>query len=289
MANLFFKLKTSTDNSRRLKYHRILFLPLHISLFVLFLLPDVKAQHRDVPYVPTPYETVEKMLDLAHVGPGDYVIDLGSGDGRIVIAAAKRGAYGHGVDIDPRRISEARRNAANAGVEDRVLFVEGNLFETDFSRASVVTMYLLNSVNMKLRPGLLENLKPGTRVISYYFNMNEWKPDKKIEVNMSDVFFWVIPAIVKGKWHWKAGNEVFEMNASQEFQMVQVDLKSGNTLLNVDNILLTGDKLSFTAENPETETNYVFSGTINSNKISGTVQIRNIENNAVKNWDATIK
>jgi hypothetical protein len=118
--------------------------------------------------------------------------------------------------------------------------------------------------------------------------MNEWKPDKKIEVNMSDVFFWVIPATVKGKWHWKTGNEVFEMNASQEFQKVQIDLKCGNTFLNVDNILLSGDKLSFTAENAGSGTNYIFSGTINSNKISGTVQVRNSENNAVKNWDAAM-
>src|SRR5690606_25162917 len=126
---------------------------LAIKLFLFgFLLADtstVSAQHRDVPFVPTPYETVDEMIKLAGVGPGDYVIDLGSGDGRIVIAAGKRGAFGHGIDIDPRRINEAKRNAIKSGVDDKVMFIEGNLFETDYSKATVVTMYLLNSVNMK--------------------------------------------------------------------------------------------------------------------------------------------
>jgi SAM-dependent methyltransferase len=287
MDELFFTQNTSAKNSGSTMCARLLLLPVMLAFFALCHFSELYAQHRDVPYVPTPYETVEKMLDLANVGPGDYVIDLGSGDGRIVIAAAKRGAYGHGVDIDPRRISEARRNAVNAGMEDRVLFIEGNLFETDFSRASVVTMYLLNSVNMKLRPYLLKNLKPGTRVVSYYFNMNEWKPDKKIEVNMSDVFFWIIPATVKGKWHWKTGNEVFEMNANQEFQEVEIHLKSGDTAMNVKNVLLKGDKLSFSAENPGSGINYIFNGRIDAGKISGTVQIRDSENTSVKNWDAT--
>ena len=180
-------------------------------VFFILLAPKITAQHRDVPFVPTPYETVDEMLNLANVGPGDYVIDLGSGDGRIVIAAGKRGAFGHGVDIDPKRISEAVKNTAKAGVEDRVLFVEGNLFETDFSKATVITMYLLNSVNMKLRPHMLEKLRPGTRVVSYYFNMNEWEPDKQILINNSDVYYWVIPAKVNGKWNWQNGNQDFSL------------------------------------------------------------------------------
>ena len=120
--------------------------------FFVFLIGELNAQQLDVPFVPTPESVVEKMLDMAQVGPGDYVIDLGSGDGRIVIAAAKRGAYGHGIDLDPRRIKEARENAGKAGVEDKVIFMEGNIFKTDFSRASVVTLYLLSSVNISCAP-----------------------------------------------------------------------------------------------------------------------------------------
>jgi SAM-dependent methyltransferase len=257
-------------------------------LFVLFSITGVQAQHRDVPFVPTPYETVEEMLKLADVGPGDYVIDLGSGDGRIVIAAAKRGAYGHGIDIDPKRISEAKKNASKAGMDNRVLFMEGNLFETDFSRASVITMYLLNSVNMKLRPNLLKNLRPGTRIVSYYFNMNDWEPDKRIEVNNSDIYFWIIPASVEGKWNWQTDNRKFSMSAKQEFQKVTLELKADNTNLKVDETLLSGDKLSFTAAHPSDGTTYVFSGRVEGKKVTGMVQTRKGENYTVENWDAVM-
>lgn len=258
-----------------------------LSVVLFFVLaPALMAQHRDVPFVPTPYETVEEMLKLADVGPGDYVIDLGSGDGRIVIAAGKKGAFGHGIDIDPKRISEARRNAEKAGVEDRVLFMEGNLFETDFSNATVVTMYLLNSVNMKLRPHMLEKLKPGTRVVSYYFNMSDWEPDKQVLVNNSDVYFWIIPSRVKGKWLWKLGDKQFDMTAGQQFQKITLDLKSGNAALIVTNPSLEGERIWFTAENPSDGTHYVYHGRVNGNSITGTVQIRNGENSSVETWTA---
>ncbi len=249
---------------------------------------DIKAQHRDVPFVPTPYETVEEMLKLANVGPGDYVVDLGSGDGRIVIAAGKRGAFGHGVDIDPKRISEARRNAEKAGVDDKVLFIEGNLFETDFSKATVVTMYLLNSVNMKLRPYMLKNLKPGTRVVSYYFNMSDWEPDKQVLVNNSDVYYWVIPANVSGNWNWKNGDNEFTMKIDQVFQKIKPELQSGNTSLKISNPSLEGDKIWFTAENPLDNTRYVYHGKVNGNSIVGTVQIRNGENSSIETWTAAM-
>jgi SAM-dependent methyltransferase len=257
-------------------------------VFFLLLIFQSNAQQRDVPFVPTPYETVEEMLKLANVGPGDYVIDLGSGDGRIVIAAAKKGAYGHGIDIDPKRIGEARKNASKAGMDGRVLFIEGNLFETDFSRASVITMYLLNSVNMKLRPHLLKNLKPGTRIVSYYFNMNDWEPDKRIEVNNSDVYFWIIPANVEGKWNWKTEGRSFNMNVRQVFQKVTVDIKADNTTLKVNDALLSGDKITFTTINPADGTSYVFNGRVEGRNIAGTVQIRNGENYSIENWDASI-
>lgn len=257
--------------------------------FIFLLIFEVNAQHRDVPFVPTPYETVEEMLNIANVGPGDYVIDLGSGDGRIVIAAGKRGAFGHGVDIDPKRIIEARKNAEKAGVDDHVLFLEGNLFETDFSKATVVTMYLLNSVNMKLRPHMLEKLKPGTRIVSYYFNMNDWQPDKQVLVNNSDVYYWVIPATVKGNWSWKNNSQDFTMAVTQKFQIIDIDLTSGNKTLEVNNPNLTGNKIWFTVENPADNTKYVYHGRVNGDNISGTVQIRNGENSSIETWTATLQ
>jgi ubiquinone/menaquinone biosynthesis C-methylase UbiE len=157
----------------------------------LFLPP---ALARDVPYVPTPEKVVERMLEIANVGPNDLVYDLGSGDGRILIAAAKKhGARGVGIDIDPDRIREARANARSAGVSDRVEFREGDLFKTDLSQASVVTLYLLSSVNLQLRPKLLSELKPGTRIVSHAFDMGDWKPLKVEKVGSSTVYYWVVP------------------------------------------------------------------------------------------------
>lgn len=146
----------------------------------------VDAQQLDVPYVSTPHVVVEKMLDIADVGPGDYVIDLGCGDGRIVIEAAQRGAYGHGIDLDPRRIKEAERNAVKAGVHNRTMFLQADIFKSDFSRANVITMYLLTSVNLKLRSRLLETLEPGTKIVSHNFDMGDWKPDRHIRVGDSN-------------------------------------------------------------------------------------------------------
>lgn len=246
----------------------------------------VYAQHRDVPFVPTPYETVEEMLNLAGVGPGDYVIDLGSGDGRIVIAAGRRGAFGHGVDIDPKRINDARRNAARANVDDKVMFVEGNLFETDFSKATVITMYLLNSVNMRLRPLMLEKLKPGTRIVSYYFNMNDWEPDKQVVVNNSDVYYWVVPAKAGGSWAWNNNNQDFEMQIEQEFQKIKPEVTADNIQLQVIEPSLMGDRIWFIAENPDDKITYVFHGRIEGELISGTVQIRSGERNFVETWTA---
>lgn len=148
----------------------------------------------DVPYVPTRQVVVDAMLDLAKVSENDVVYDLGCGDGRIVITAAKKhGATGTGVDIDPERIAEAKQNAQEAGVADKVNFVQGNLFEMDFSKASVVTLYLLPSVNLKLRPQLLEQLKPGTRIVSHAFDMDDWEPEQKINVDGATIYLWTVP------------------------------------------------------------------------------------------------
>lgn len=148
----------------------------------------------DVPYVPTDQEVVDAMLDLAEVNENDMVYDLGCGDGRIVVTAAKKyGARGTGVDIDPERISEANENAKAAGVADKVNFIQGDLFETDFSDASVVTLYLLSSVNMKLRPILLDQLKPGTRIVSHAFDMGDWEPEETRTVDGTRIYRWVVP------------------------------------------------------------------------------------------------
>jgi SAM-dependent methyltransferase len=148
----------------------------------------------DVPYVPTPQSVVDKMLDVAKVTGEDYLIDLGSGDGRILIAAAKRfGAKGMGVEIDAARVQEAKTNAVNARVEDKVEFRKQDLFQTDLSKATVVTMYLLPRVNLQLRPRLLTELKPGTRVVSHNFAMGDWKPDQKIKVDGHTIYRWIVP------------------------------------------------------------------------------------------------
>jgi SAM-dependent methyltransferase len=148
----------------------------------------------DVPFVPTPQPVVDRMLDLAKVKPGDLIYDLGSGDGRIVITAAKRyGARGIGIDLDPERVREARDNARAAGVEGKVQFINGDLFKADLSKASVVTLYLLNSVNRDLRPQLWKQLKVGTRVVSHAFDMgDEWPPEKVEEVEGRTIYYWTI-------------------------------------------------------------------------------------------------
>ncbi len=153
---------------------------------------------KDVPYVPTPPEVVEAMLKLAEVTRDDFVIDLGCGDGRIVVTAAKKSnASGKGVDFNPKRVAEARQNARKAGVADRVKFVEGDLFEADIHDATVVTLYLLPSVNLKLRPKLLKELKVGARIVSHSFDMGDWEPDKTLEEDGRVLRLWTVTAKAK--------------------------------------------------------------------------------------------
>ncbi len=148
----------------------------------------------DVVYVPTPQTVVDKMLEIAKVGKNDFVYDLGSGDGRLVITAAKKfGTRGIGIDIDPERIKEANANAAKAGVTDKVKFLQQDLFKSDFSKATVVTLYLLPELNVKLRPQLFKQLKPGTRIVSHAFDMGDWKPEKVVQVDGRTVYYWTIP------------------------------------------------------------------------------------------------
>jgi ribosomal protein L11 methylase PrmA len=152
------------------------------------------AQQPDVIYVPTPHDVVEDMLRLANVGKGDVLYDLGSGDGRIAIAAAKKyGIRAVGIDIDPERIKEATANAKKAGVEKLVTFRQEDLFKADFREATVITLYLLPDLNVKLRPKLWAEMKPGTRIVSHQFDMGTWKPEKRLESNGRTVYFWTVP------------------------------------------------------------------------------------------------
>lgn len=149
----------------------------------------------DVPYVPTPENVVLEMLKLGGVKRGDVLFDLGCGDGRIVITAAQKfGARGVGIDINPERIKEAQENARKAGVTDKVEFRLQDLFEADISKATVVTLYLLPDINLKLRPKLWKDLKPGTRIVSHSFDMGDWKPEKEVQVEWRRLYFWTIPA-----------------------------------------------------------------------------------------------
>src|SRR3954467_2048253 len=192
----------------------------------------VAQDYGDTPYVQTPQNVVDKMLEVAKVGPKDYVIDLGSGDGRMVITAAQRyGARGFGVDLDRRLVTLANRNAAKAGVADRAVFYERDIYQTDLSPASVVTIYLLPEVNLMMRPRLLSMLKPGTRVVSHDYDMGEWPPDLTFTMDApgkpvgrekkSKVFYWVVPSRAAGKWRWRdaAGHDV-DLALNQNFQKI---------------------------------------------------------------------
>jgi len=188
----------------------------------------------DVPFVTTPDKVTLAMLEAAKVNRRDYVIDLGSGDGRIVIVAAKRfGARGLGVEIVPHLVKLSRQNAARAGVEDRARFVEQDLFKTDLGHATVVTLYLLPDVNLELRPKLLE-LKPGTRIVSHDWDMGEWQPDKTLTLDVPDkkvgiekksrVHLWIVPARIDGEWCGTGSSRDMRLTIRQQFQHVQADL-----------------------------------------------------------------
>lgn len=220
-------------------------------VLVLAAGPSPAQPTGDVPYVPTPEPVVQSMLELAQVGPGDFVLDLGSGDGRIVIAAARDfGARGLGVDLNPVRIREARANARQAKVEDRVRFAQGDLFEMDLSRATVLTMYLLPEVNLRLRPKILEQLAPGSRVVSHDFDMGEWAPDREIKVpgEGSNVYLWVVPARVEGAWRLNAGDggEPWRLDVRQEFQRLDATARRGGDTVDLRAASVRGNEIAFT-------------------------------------------
>jgi SAM-dependent methyltransferase len=224
--------------------------------------PQVGQDGKDVIWVPTPQALVDKMLDMAKVTPKDYVIDLGSGDGRTVITAAKRGAKALGIEYNPDMVELSKRNAAKEGVSEKASFVKADLFETDFSQAQVITMFLLSSINLKLRPKILD-LKPGTRIVSNTFDMADWKPDENATLpgcnSWCTAHLWIVPAKVDGTWTSPQGELIFK----QTFQTVSGTLKSANAVIPFEG-KLNGDQLSFTAGN------VAYNGRVNGSSIEGT-------------------
>jgi hypothetical protein len=264
----------------------------HFARRVLRLLPvavfcfqAAPALASDVPYVPTPMNVVDAMLGLGAVGPGDFLIDLGSGDGRIPIRAATRyGVRGFGVDLDDGLVRQARAAAEKAGVGDRVAFEARNLFDTDLGRATVITAYLLNSVNLRLRPQLFAQLKPGTRIVTHDFHFGDWQPDQKITIDVpdkaygpprSDIMLWVIPADFSGVWQWSlpgAGGDLrHEAQLSQKFQVLYGRASAGGRPVLLADARIRGDAVSFTVGDAAGLQRY--SGRISGDTISGEVSL----------------
>ncbi len=223
--------------------------------------PEVGQQGKDVVWVPTPQELVNKMLEIAEVTPRDFVIDLGSGDGRTVITAAKLGAKAIGDEYNPDMVSLSRENARREGVADKAEFIQADLYETDLSKATVITMFLLPEINLKLRPKLLD-LKPGTRIVSNTFTMGDWEEDYKVTTeenwnSWNTAYLWIIPAKVGGTW--KLGNS--ELSLTQEYQMVRGTLGSKGKTSLVTEGRLRGDEITFSI-NGEKYTGIVRNGTM---------------------------
>jgi hypothetical protein len=256
--------------------------------------------HADAPYVPTPPAVVDVMLELAGVGPEDFVIDLGSGDGRIVIAAAKkRGASGFGVEIDGALAWEARREAQRQGVARRVEFKEQNLFITDIARATVVTMYLNRRLMLQLRPRLFEELKPGVRVVSHDFDMEKWRPDTRVTVPVpdkpygppsSEVYLWIIPANAAGAWKWRSREREapveYELTLHQMFQMLDGSGVADGRPVRLESGRMRGDeiRLMLTAEIEGRMLRREFHGRVDGDAINGKVKL---PGGGERDWKAT--
>ena len=236
--------------------------------------PQVGQEGKDVIWVPTPQALVDKMLDMAKVTPQDYVIDLGSGDGRTVITAAKRGAKALGIEYNPDMVELSKRNAAKEGVGNKANFVKADLFESDFSQATVITMFLLPDINLRLRPKIL-GLKPGTRIVSNSFTMGEWTADETTSAkdgctSYCTAYLWIVPAKVEGTWKLPQG----ELTLKQTFQMVTGTLKNGANTTQISNGKLNGEQIAFTAGGAQ------YSGRVNGNTMEGS-------SNPGGSWKAT--
>ncbi len=240
--------------------------------------PVVGQQGKDVIWVPTPDELIKVMIDLAKVTSSDLLMDLGSGDGRIVIAAAKRGARAIGVEFNPDMVALSRQRAEKAGVADRASFVNGDIFETDLSNATVVSMYLLPSLNMRLRPTIL-NLKPGTRVVTNSFTMEDWQWDQSETWQGRTAYLWIVPAKVQGTWTWQSNPGDAELVLTQTFQQIEGTLTVDGKAQTIKNGKLRGSHISFTCGDQE------YSGRVNEKAIEGVVKAKGRE----QKWLAALK
>ena len=289
-----------------LKFHRTLCsIILIVSVLSVWVTGYTQGREPDVIFVPTPEEVVMEMLNTARITQNDIVYDLGCGDGRTVITAAKVfGARGVGVDIDPVRIRESDENARKIGVADRVKFIEGDLFKTDISEATVVFLYLLTELNIQLRPKLFKDLKPGTRIVSHEFDMGDWKPDKAgvvrdVKLLYSpnyptekdvDYYYWVIPANVAGVWRWtlttETGKQEYALRLAQKFQEVSGVVSVRGLEVSIGDAQLVGDQLSFTLRDIASKGKSVmrFYGRISGDNIQGLVEAGPSEK--IYNWAA---
>ncbi len=204
------------------------------------------AQRADVVYEPTPHETVARMLLLGRVGNGDYLFDLGSGDGRLPIAAARNGARALGIEINPELVEKARANAAAAGVADRVTFRQEDLFQTPLSEATVITLYLLPELNERLRPRLLA-LRPGTRIISHRFPMGDWNADT-IDDDGGRLYLWIVPARAEGRWHVRHGARQFTLEIEQRYQEISGTAALPDGAQALRDAELRGNEIQFTLD-----------------------------------------
>lgn len=220
----------------------------------------------DAPYVVTDYEVVDAMLAMAQVRPDDFVVDLGSGDGRILIAAAKsHGARGLGVDIDPARVAEATRNAQAAGVAHRVEFRRQDLFETPLAEADVVTLYLTPEVNLRLRPRILSEMRPGTRVVSHDFDMGDWRPDGRQRIGSATILLWVVPARLAGRWTLTVDGRPLTLELQQQYQELRGTVAADGAAVRVEQGQVNGRRIRFVADLPSGRR--VFEGRVNGDRI----------------------
>jgi hypothetical protein len=227
--------------------------------------PKVNQGGKDVVWVPTPHALVKLLLDMAQVTDKDILYDLGSGDGRMVISAAGRGARAHGIEYNPDLVALARRNAARAGVADKATFEQADIFNSDFSKASVIMLFLLPDLNIKLRPTLL-NMKPGTRIVANAFDMREWQPDKTGRADQSckswcTGYMWVVPAKVQGNWKTAHG----ELSIRQEYQKISGTLRTGHKSVAISDGKMNGELIRFNAGSE------LYSGRVNGDSIEGTI------------------
>ncbi len=233
--------------------------------------PTVGQPGKDVVWVPTPEDLVERMLQMAQVGARDVVMDLGSGDGRIAIAASKRAAKAVGIEFNPDMVNLSRRN--NTRDSGKAEFINGDVFKTDFSSATVLTMYLLPQLNMRLRPTILD-MKPGTRVVAHQFNMEDWEADEVSEIDWRRAYLWIVPAKVGGSWKLDLGGRNLELNLNQKFQKIEGTVQLPKIKAGLRDAHLRGDAISFSLVD-DRGVRLDFRGKVSGNRIEGTVKPEN--------------